>query len=284
MVEFSKVSLGFAEFVSKLLHETFDATLSIQQYQLEKFLELEEALNLSTSKFQELYINSEEIEDRESEDVNIKEIEDRENEIFGVILEHKMQVSQKLLDGIAFLKIKEDGIIWNKSLTKKGFVLLRDKVKKILKEERRSEIIEIITQKKKNLIQELINRTDMVKLMIQSGEIRAKLELSNFLEDVVTDKTEKNTRNEKKKKTTNESLPIPMTSKLFELSKLRGIKFREISDLQGEKAIIIDKDTIKNKPATINFMPNVRLIAKPAQSKHSSSEFYSEVTIKFKTI
>jgi hypothetical protein len=58
--DFSKVSLGFAEFVSQLIHETFDAILDSQNYQLDKYNELESALNTPNSLFMNKYISKEE--------------------------------------------------------------------------------------------------------------------------------------------------------------------------------------------------------------------------------
>ena len=61
--DFSKISLGFAEFVSQLMYETFDAILDSQNYQLNKYLELESALNTPNSFFVDKYISEEEFTD-----------------------------------------------------------------------------------------------------------------------------------------------------------------------------------------------------------------------------
>lgn len=62
MEDFKEVSLGFAEFVSQLIQETFDAVLSSQNYQLEKYAELEAKMNLPNNVFAEYYITNEQIE------------------------------------------------------------------------------------------------------------------------------------------------------------------------------------------------------------------------------
>ena len=61
MEEIDKVGLGFAEFISQLLHETFEATLSTQQYQAEKYIELSESLNLSVENMFSRYFDDSDI-------------------------------------------------------------------------------------------------------------------------------------------------------------------------------------------------------------------------------
>jgi hypothetical protein len=59
--DFSKVSLGFAEFVSQLIHETFDAILDSQNYQIDRYMEIEDTLNTPNSVFRKKYISDEEL-------------------------------------------------------------------------------------------------------------------------------------------------------------------------------------------------------------------------------
>jgi hypothetical protein len=55
-----KVSLGFSEFVSQLMYETFDAVMDSQFYQLEKYNDLSEALYMPDDLFKQKYIGNDE--------------------------------------------------------------------------------------------------------------------------------------------------------------------------------------------------------------------------------
>ena len=55
MQNIQEVSLGFAEFVSQLIQETFEAILSSQNYQLERYAELQGRLNLPNEAYRTAY-------------------------------------------------------------------------------------------------------------------------------------------------------------------------------------------------------------------------------------
>jgi hypothetical protein len=271
--DFSKVSLGFAEFVSQLLHETFDAVLSAQNYQLEKYSEFEKALSISNEKFKELYLSD--------ADIKSKEIE-----IFGVALAEKMIISDVLIAVITgtVKDFDQAKAISNNTLTKFGFDISQQAV------------LSAIVEEKKGNLRHLINNSEMVRLMVDSGEITAKMELSNLYQ---------NTANESTSTISNDPLKIPSTpphpplpekkatastpgltplatgSKIFDL---KGIKVSEVLDpVSKQKTLLIDKSSIKNNVVVSNLIPKFRLVATPAQIT-SNSNLYSQVVIKFKTV
>ena len=92
MEDFKEVSLGFAEFVSQLIQETFEAILSSQNYQLEKYLEIESKLNLPNEKFIEEFIT-------------VEQIDNKEILFFGFELVKQMKID----DGLKEFIIKEFG-------------------------------------------------------------------------------------------------------------------------------------------------------------------------------
>ncbi|MBI1937945.1 MAG: hypothetical protein HYS25_07450 [Ignavibacteriales bacterium] len=256
---FDKVSLGFAEFVSQLLHETFDAVLSAQNYQLEKYSEFEKALSLSSRQFKELYISDDEI--------NEKEIK-----IFGVSIKDKIQITGDLMTSIKEV-VKdfdvEKGIEKNK-LTNSGAAILEQKT------------IELLADEKKEKLRQLINKSEMVRLMVDSGEIRAKLELSSLYQsDIAELPQESSTKKRAAPGKTGFTTKQIMQVKEVEL---KGIKIQEILDpVSKQKTLIIDRASLKGSADVSALMQKVRIVATPSQST-SNSNLFSEVVIKFKTV
>lgn len=268
MAEFNKVSLGFAEFVSQLLHETFDAVLSAQNYQMEKYSELEKALSISEVVFKELYISDEEL--------LAKEIE-----LFGTSITENMIVNENLLKSIIsnFPDFNEsNGIV-------KGKLVLTGK------EEIKNNLALILVTEKRDKIREMINKSDMVRLMVDSGEIRAKLELTNIYQD-----NEAKTDDSKSPAETGSIGKTKILKKPI-ITKSANLDFKNIGDLKSsglkvnifedevtkQKTVLIDKSSIQKSEIKPSTLPNVRLIATPAQIT-SNSNLFSEVVIKFKTI
>jgi hypothetical protein len=269
MEDFSKVSLGFAEFVSQLLHETFDAVLSAQNYQLEKYSELEKALSISTSTFKELYISDDEIKTKEIE-------------IYGASIIEGMTVSGDLLSAIKqqVENYDQQKMIVQGALTKEGAAILEQLA------------VEAIASGKKADIRLLINKSEMVRLMVDSGEIHAKLELSNLYQSTDSgtpsaDTAKKTVAKSAVKEATSDALPIKpasLNSISLNSSSIKEVKIQEISDpVTKQKILVIDKTTLQKDLASSGAMPRVRLIATPIQAS-SNSSLFSEVIIKFKTI
>lgn len=265
MEDFGKVGLGFAEFVSHLLHETFDATLSAQNYQLEKYLELEKALTTAPDQFRELYIS----DDR---------VYEEEIAVFGVSLAKNMVVGQALLDIIATLVEDYSSLISYRKLTEKGFLTLR-----------RIVVEKLVAEKKDNL-RLLLNKTEMAQLMVESGEIKVKLELG------ILSKTQQNGSGSAGLKSlvapneataaapVAENLPNrdieKFSSKVYDV---KGVKVREMVDAEtNKKVLVFAKSDIQKEADTISRLPDTRIIANPMQTT-SSSNLFSEVIIRFKT-
>jgi len=266
MEDFGEVSLGFAEFVSQLLQETFDATLSAQSYQLEKISELESSLNLPNERFREMYL---------SEDMLLE----KELDIFGAKLINQMELSSDVMDIIEGLFDDTSSIVIAGKLTNEGLNKLQ------------AYVLESLVAERKNALRGLINKTEMTRLMVDSGEIRAKLELTNLSQNLAAqggNTDSKSLRKSKESVTDKTPAKEPNKASIDELSSayvsLKGIKMREIIDPEtNRKTLIVDKESISNK-LNIDFsMPSVRIVAKPA-SVSSSSNLFSEVIIKFKTI
>ena len=271
MAEFSKVSLGFAEFVSQLLHETFDAVLSAQNYQLEKYSALEKALGISTRDFRESFVNDDEIKEKEVE-------------LFGAPLSENMIIPDDLLSRVKelvpdFGPEMQDKAIRKGKLTSYGVTLFADVP------------LESLVAEKKGEIRQLVNHSDMVRLIVDSGEIRAKLELTNLYQSTDTEPV----RDDDPKKEPPPELsdppgkgatvkPASGATPTLKRQGLKEIKMKEIEDpVSKQKTLIIDKASVQKSATFAGSMPNVRLIATPATST-SNSNLFSEVIIKFKTI
>ena len=205
MSDFSEVSLGFAEFVSQLLEETFDATLSAQHHQMEQYAALLQSLDMSSEDFY--------------------------NEYF-------------------------DG----------------DTADKPGKDEQ-----EALVDERKSLIEMMMQKSEMPKLVVESGEIRAKLELSNIYQDPAGLSHE--VSREPFKRASGKATDGGGSSRRRRLNSPRRI-IQKLQNMKKNKtAILIDKNSIQ-KSLTI---PGLRMAVTPA-SKGSSESLYSEVIIKFKMV
>lgn len=286
MESFDKVSLGFAEFVSQLLRETFDAAIFSQNHQIEQYAQLEKSLNLSNDKFYEQYITHEALHEREIE-------------VFGRAITPQSTIDENFVDLVKIIFTDIKGILHNKKITINGAKIIKNF------------LIEEIVDEKKAAIQLLINQSESARLVIDSGEIKAKLELSNYSRNVFgntgingppprpnlsnnnNSQPEELRRNSVEspepavddsslRETMRETRTAPMREGITSHRvKLNGIEFDEVSDPATKmKTILINKDSIiSNKPS---LLP-VRVIAKPV-SGTSNSNLYSEVTIKFKMV
>jgi hypothetical protein len=256
MEDFNKISLGFAEFVSQLLHETFEAALSAQNYQIEKYIEIENILKLSNTRYFDLYLNTELLKERSLD-------------IFGVEVKNQMTLNPEIVLIIENLFEDVSDYIKSNKLTNNGFKAIKEYVLTNLVSER------------KNVLQSIINKTEFSRLIIDSGEIKAKLELTNLYQDKSLDdeKLVSLKANSTKKSEDEKSNVFSSKSVLF-----NNIKMTEIKDSKtNEKILVIDKSTISDKSNFTYSLPNVRITAKPA-TVSSNNNLLSEVIIKFKTV
>lgn len=267
MANFSEVGLGFAEFVALLLQETFDATLSAQNYQIEKFVELEKSLGLSNERFKELHLNDDMLLEKELD-------------IFGSKLDRKVGLTADVIGIIEGIFEDTSGIIRQEKLTVKGLAALK------------TYVLESLVAEYKSQLNEVLNKVEAARLFVESGEIRAKLELTNLSREA-SDQGDTQTQNAAVKKKVNQAsrsgdvvqnggTTQPSVSYLSSTSvSIKGVKYEEIVDPEtNKKTIIIDKGSVSGKSRVSFSMPSVRVTVRPA-SASSSSTLFSEVIIKF---
>ncbi|WP_072680469.1 hypothetical protein [Arcobacter sp. LA11] len=248
MSGFQKVSLGFAEFVSTLLHDVFDAAIDAQNHQFEKYMELERMIKLSNEEFANLYLSQ-------------NEVLNKEEELFSSVLSKKSIITESIYEAIED-NITEDINLYvkNKKLTEKGFTFLKEYS------------LDLLIQEKKDYLSFMLNKYESSNIAIESGEIKAKIELSNMYID-----NEEKIENKK-------ILSKKLLSKKEEITLEEKTYIKEYTDSDtNEKVLIINKDEIKKQDISTITIPNTRVIARPID-KNSTSNLYSEITIRFKTI
>ena len=268
--DYSKVSLGFAEFLSQLIHETFDAILDAQNYQADKYLGLEKALSIAADDFRNKYLSEDEV-----------------NEYFIGVLgfrpEINMLLSDSQISAINSLLVKNDvkEIVKNK-LTAQQYQLVT------------GYLLESLVSERKMKIRMFVERPELARIFVDSGEIKAKLNLSFLNEDVKASAHTRQTDSRRVMDIESKSQASVVTEgKSFQIreidfgkinlpGKFSNISIKEILDKEtGVKTILINKDSLKEREADFNI-PTTRIIANPVTG--TSSAISSEVTIKFRTI
>lgn len=299
MQTIQEVSLGFAEFVSQLIQETFEAVLSSQNYQLERYAELQGRLNLPNEAYRTAY----HIDDKVGE---------RVQQYFGFQLDRGAPVDQALND---FLVDNFDDISTfidaNNILTPVGYEAVEEF------------IINLIITEEKAILNTLINQSDVSKLVVDSGEITAKLELSSMFIDDQTgvdggaattknleagkESITKGTLDKNPKITTKPKLPNldkgdkegpdsiketintgtldpGLVNELLLPTYNRNIKVLQFqNDQTGRNTLLIDKGEFNQINSSNVLIPNVRLSAQPTKLT-TNSNLYSEIKISFKTV
>lgn len=260
MADFKEVSLGFAEFVSQLIQETFDAILSSQNYQLEKYAELESRLELSHKAFVEKYIG-------------LQQVETKKIEFFGFKIVKKMIVNEEFEDFINENIESEENLVYHSRLTTAGYEAINYFIENLL------------VEKHKSIINTLINKTGVSNLVVDSGEISAKLELSNLFaqEDTSLQKQRLTTSGLRSIKKIDQETQIKSEYTLPTGD--RTINVIDYKDAKtGTSTILIDKKEIDDLNSSYNYqIPDVRLSVKPTKLTESSN-LYSEIKINFKTV
>lgn len=256
METMKEVSLGFAEFVSQLLHETFDAIMDTQNYQLEKYQELEKMLKLNDEAFKSTFITKEEIDDRIFDSLQLK-------------IEYKMLADKNLQAFFNENFTKTHSYIQNGRLTQMGVEAIRDFFASALISEKRA------------LMSAHLNASNTLNLVVDSGEIKAKLELSSLY-------SENATSNAVKPKTISKDARVPKSFEQKESVLLpthnKRVKIRKHVDAKtGASTIFIDKLALAEIGKENVRIPDARLSATPAKMS-SNSNLYSEVCLKFKVV
>lgn len=257
MSNFKEVSLGFSEFVSQLIHETFDAVVSSQNYQLEKYADLQSKLDLSNEMYKEMFISNEEIDSKRLE-------------YFGFDIESQMIVSTQFKNFIAANLVSDSKLVKGNKLTNAGL------------NEINLFISDLIIEEQKAILSTMLNGSNVTKLIVDSGEIIAKLELTNiYQEDKLSDAKNKIVKrgiksNVRGKLSSAKNILLPSFG--------NKIKVNEIVDKEtGLSTIIIDKEHLKNIEFSSSKIPEIRMTVKPTKL-NSSSNLFAQIKINFKTI
>ncbi|BCE00065.1 hypothetical protein [Marinicellulosiphila megalodicopiae] len=266
MSDYSEVSLGFAEFVGQLLNETFEATLSAHQHQLDRYQDIRKALALPSVLFVEQFV-----------DQSI--IESKEIEITGDVLTRQMPIKDEYVDYILELTedYEEQTVVYNGKLTNYGFDALTEV------------ILEMVSDEAKSGLQLLLRQGEQARLVVDSGEITAKLELTNVYQK--TEETNNNQIIEKTLKTEKLITPanldgLSTINKNIKINNLIAntqiLPIKEISLKDNTQTIFIDKEQVQQVGNSSGQLP-VRISAKPATTS-STANILSQVTIRFKTV
>ena len=256
MADFKEVSLGFAEFVSQLVQETFDAILSSQNYQLERLAEIQTQLDMSIEDFASLFLSDVEKE-----------------EIIKSFFSSSIKVGMK--PNNALLAIMEEhfesptSLLNEKKLTEEGYIALR-----VL-------ALETPVEEKRAVLRALVNGSNLSKLMVDSGEISAKVELNNMYNAEAAEALD-----EKKEESTKTSASKAKLSGLKGKLNLTGfkrdIKIDEIINSEtGKSTILVGKGELQEIANTTSRLPGVRLAVTPTKL-NSSSNLFAEVKIHFR--
>lgn len=262
MADFKEVSLGFAEFVSQLIQETFDAILSSQNYQIEKYAELESKLNLPNKMFIESFISND-------------EIESKKYEYFGVKIEKQMVVSEDLNIFLTETFESNQNMVFNKKLTNAGYDSITEFISTMLVEER------------KTILNTLINKSNISNIVVESGEITAKLELTSLFTQSNNSESAKSVDSNTKLLKSKTNLVDTNKEAIKQISlptlqrKVNVISFNDPKS--GKATILIDKKSVENINDTNFQIPNVRLSVQPTKLTETSN-LYSEIKINFKTV
>jgi len=256
--EISKVSLGFAEFVSQLIHETFDAILSAQNYQLTKFAELEHALQMPDSQFRKNYIAEEAFTAFQQTQLG-----------FIPVLNYSLTTADlQLLQALLPPEELKSAAPKNK-LTEAGVRAINAALEAKLVATERSKLTTIL------------NRPELARLLIDSGEIKAKLELFCLNE---SEEKKPEAGEEDKLKAMPPIAKTAFSIKDLQVNKASELKIREITDNQTQlKTLLLDKASLSTAMLPARPLPATRIVANPIAASTSTTVF-SEVTIKFKTL
>jgi|CXWL01.1.fsa_nt_gi hypothetical protein len=271
--DLSQVSLGFAEFVGQVLRETFEAVTGAQAHQTERVTALLEALELSPPEFQAKFL--------EPQDLQAAEIS-----LFGEALTERMRLTGRIEEQIR--RIVPEAELADASargtLSASGFQLLR-----------RLALENAVAESKARMRAE-VNQLGSTRLVVDSGEVKVKLELSNLYQSEATQPpADSGTPTSGTRERPNPAKPPDIPSPPDPVREARearlafrdiqkeGLIVREVTDsVSSQKTVLLDRAGLQALAAG-RSVPDLRLVATPAR-QNSSSNVLSEVTIRFKTV
>jgi hypothetical protein len=273
--------------VGQLLTETFEATINAQQYQLSRYAELEAMADLPDEEFLIRYVDP-------------QTVLNREIAYAGAPIARQMEVPasrQPLLLELTE-EYEEQSVIFKNRLTNYGFDSLREVIDTMVVNEQKSQL------------RALLARMEQARLVVDSGEITAKLELNSVYQAPESTEGETALPDASTVKSARLAMSAPVSSEIapeitaevdpvktpadsepvkpavdnlamLDRSIYDGIKTLE-DPLTKETTLLFDKEVLDKAVNTGTDGP-VRITAKPLASSATSSVF-SEVTIRFKTV
>ena len=175
-----------------------------------------------------------------------------------------MHVDEDLRQFIAETFDLDQGLIYNNKLTGLGSDLINGFISDLLVRERKS------------ILNALLNKSGVSNLVVDSGEISAKLELKNLFSGENAYPVSPSLQKIEQDVLTKEKVKLPTIAKEVDVINIKDA-------LTGHSTVLIDKKTANDIGSSNYQIPNVRLSAQPAKL-NSSSNLYSEIKINFKTV
>ncbi|MTB53489.1 hypothetical protein [Lewinella sp. W8] len=258
-MEYEKVSLGFAEFTAKLIEESFEAILSSQQYQIERYLRLTESLDA---------------DEPISGLVKEEEVDEEIRSRFGSLLSRGMVLSNEESDRLAGLP-EPVNLPGGERINAEGEAAIR------------AIITDLVYERKTEVLRTMINQSALARIHVTEGELETKLELSNLIprqeEPPVTKKTASRKAQRKVDLGT-----VEQVQPGFSMSdpRVTKVNLKRIKDPDtGAEIVVVDRNKLleASRKTAVASVPDLRLIAKPATNS-SSSSILATLKIKFKTV
>lgn len=269
------IDMGFAEFVAKLISEVFDAVVTSQAEQQEKFNELHELMALPHESFVDHLLQQDpfvqEVDELLAEHFPAKDKQQPHAIYTGAPYQPKASnkpESPAVHERLGLELSKSDFNSRNKTLTDAGVLTIYRKAAEPYAIQKRNVIIKLLEQGLSNIV-------------VDSGKINAKL---TFSTNVASEKSEEKEKPTKKSKATT---PPKGTIR-------RVIKANQFKAKLGKVALTQKLEPIQpiNRYVGIlkpNINKQVRLTVKPASNKapqdvEAKANIFSEVELNFKTI
>jgi hypothetical protein len=255
--------LGFAEFVAKLISDTFSAILSSQVEQKDKIAELDRLMAMSETEFLNMCLADEQMLMQVEEQLRLLFPSEKEpgHTIFaGASYQPKTprkEESPAIFEMIGLTLSKDEGDFKADKLTQNGV----DRIYQA--------VIEPIAMQQRNSLASIIN-DGIPKLIVDSGKVNAKLTFQTAILEADATTVEKSESTESSEPTSSVvGVVSPSSSSLGRLSLLSSNRF--IGAIDTKKLL------------------NTRLSVVPASNKapqdaQTTANIYSEVEIHFKTI
>lgn len=276
MDDFSEVGLDFAGFVGALLDETFEALLQAQHQQVQRYAELRAALDLSDADFAARHLPAGLLDDRAEALIGGWPV-------VGTALDDPLRTALARLLGDPAL----DGIVGEDGrLTADGLARIEDAIAARAVADRRAALAAVL------------GRAEQARLMVDSGEITARLHLSAVMEggeaspaaptDEAPIATPTTTR--RKAASTVDAKPVaaePLASAALvddmrRAAEAMGGRLHVSEDGQAP-TVIVDRATLAERPTASRS--STRIIARPLSvAERREGTLSSAITLHFRLV